>query len=174
MALKPCRECRQEVSTEAKTCPHCGTPNPTTPKATAKDTLAGLVVLALIAAGTVVTCSDSDDEKKAKAKKADDALAKCRQDLACIGEKVSISASGACAREVERLAKNSMRWTDKSLESKFSHYRWGTPDKTHVTLLGDKAQFQNGFGAYINVVYACDVDVQSYGVGKVDVQEGRL
>jgi hypothetical protein len=25
MALKPCRECRKEVSDEAKTCPHCGT-----------------------------------------------------------------------------------------------------------------------------------------------------
>lgn len=30
MALKPCRECAKEVSTEAKTCPHCGTAHPTT------------------------------------------------------------------------------------------------------------------------------------------------
>lgn len=29
MALKPCRECKKEVSTEAKTCPHCGKKNPT-------------------------------------------------------------------------------------------------------------------------------------------------
>lgn len=29
MALKPCKECGQEVSTQAKTCPNCGTPNPT-------------------------------------------------------------------------------------------------------------------------------------------------
>lgn len=28
MALVECRECGKEVSTEAKTCPHCGTPKP--------------------------------------------------------------------------------------------------------------------------------------------------
>ena len=28
MALKSCRECGKEVSTEAKTCPHCGVANP--------------------------------------------------------------------------------------------------------------------------------------------------
>lgn len=174
MALKPCRECKQEVSTEAKACPNCGTPKPTTPKASAKETLATLVVLILLVAGGVTMCSDSDAEKQAKAQKAEEESAKCRQNLSCIGEKVSISASGACAREVERSAKNSMRWIDKSLEPKFSRYRWATADKKQVTLVGDRAQFQNGFGAYINVVYTCDVDVQSYGVEKVRVQEGRL
>jgi hypothetical protein len=29
MALKPCRECRKEVSTEAAACPSCGAPDPT-------------------------------------------------------------------------------------------------------------------------------------------------
>ena len=29
MALKPCRECKKKVSTEATTCPNCGVPNPT-------------------------------------------------------------------------------------------------------------------------------------------------
>ena len=28
MALKPCKECHQEVSTSAKVCPHCGRKNP--------------------------------------------------------------------------------------------------------------------------------------------------
>ena len=28
MALKPCRECGQEVSTDAQACPHCGIPHP--------------------------------------------------------------------------------------------------------------------------------------------------
>ena len=32
MALKPCRECKKKVSTEAKTCPSCGAPNPTLKK----------------------------------------------------------------------------------------------------------------------------------------------
>ena len=29
MALKPCRECKKKVSTEAAACPSCGVPNPT-------------------------------------------------------------------------------------------------------------------------------------------------
>ena len=29
MSLKPCRECKRKVSTEASTCPRCGVPNPT-------------------------------------------------------------------------------------------------------------------------------------------------
>ncbi len=29
MPLKPCRECKKKVSTEAATCPSCGVPNPT-------------------------------------------------------------------------------------------------------------------------------------------------
>ena len=32
MALKPCRECKKKVSTEAATCPNCGVPNPTSKK----------------------------------------------------------------------------------------------------------------------------------------------
>ncbi len=30
MALKACRECKKEISTEAKTCPHCGASSPAT------------------------------------------------------------------------------------------------------------------------------------------------
>jgi len=30
MAISQCRECGDKVSTEAKTCPHCGVPHPTT------------------------------------------------------------------------------------------------------------------------------------------------
>ena len=37
MALKPCRECKKKVSTEASTCPSCGVPNPT--KKTSRDGL---------------------------------------------------------------------------------------------------------------------------------------
>ena len=28
MAITKCRQCRQDVSTEAQTCPHCGTASP--------------------------------------------------------------------------------------------------------------------------------------------------
>ena len=37
MALKPCRECGASISTEAQTCPQCGTPDPTKDKSAAPD-----------------------------------------------------------------------------------------------------------------------------------------
>lgn len=39
MALKPCRECGQEVSTEAKTCPNCGVKHPANKLAAMGDSL---------------------------------------------------------------------------------------------------------------------------------------
>ena len=37
MTLKPCRECGTSTSTEAQTCPQCGTPDPTKDKSAAPD-----------------------------------------------------------------------------------------------------------------------------------------
>jgi hypothetical protein len=37
MALKPCRECGREISTEAPSCPHCGAPVATKPSAEEKN-----------------------------------------------------------------------------------------------------------------------------------------
>ena len=36
MGLKPCRECKKKISTEATTCPDCGVPNPTIEKKVTK------------------------------------------------------------------------------------------------------------------------------------------
>ena len=47
MALTNCKECKQEVSTEAKTCPHCGIDYPGTLEN--NHVLAGFIVLGLIA-----------------------------------------------------------------------------------------------------------------------------
>src|SRR5688500_8523936 len=46
MALQACRECGKQVSTNAATCPHCGTPAPTKPAATGAilKAVVGLVV----------------------------------------------------------------------------------------------------------------------------------
>ena len=39
MALKPCRECKKKVSTEASVCPSCGVPNPTDRASDLKKTI---------------------------------------------------------------------------------------------------------------------------------------
>lgn len=50
MALKPCRECKKDISTSANKCPHCGSPVPSS-SATIRTLLGG--VLAIAVAGYV-------------------------------------------------------------------------------------------------------------------------
>jgi hypothetical protein len=60
MALKQCRECGKEVSTRAKTCPHCGNRHPTS--SMSKGAKIGVGLLGFIALawmmGTVATAFD--------------------------------------------------------------------------------------------------------------------
>src|SRR5690349_17714325 len=44
MALKPCKECGREVSTDARACPHCGKEKPTA----RGSTMGGWIVLGFI------------------------------------------------------------------------------------------------------------------------------
>ena len=202
MALMPCRECSQQISSAAKSCPHCGVPNPTKkPKnKTADGFLVGVAVLIGLAifAGSGNKSSDSssnsssstavpvqpDPAADARQKAADAAdaarkAADCRKDLSCWAEKGTVSASVYCKDNIEKLANYSMKWTDAWYETKFSHYRWSRKfpaEQGVVTYIGDKAQFQNGFGAYQNVVYTCDMipDDKEHRILDVSVARGRV
>ena len=50
MALNPCRECGDKVSSKAKTCPHCGIKRPVKPKSVAGSVLLGIIGLGIVAA----------------------------------------------------------------------------------------------------------------------------
>lgn len=169
MALKPCKSCKKEVDHTAKTCPHCGVKDP---GVTSGQMFVGFVILAAIVGALVVSCGESEEEKQA-AEAADSA---CMQDLECIGNKGTITAGVYCKEHIEKLAKNSAKWTDGALEPKFSRFRWKDKDAGIVTHLGDKVQFQNGFGAFVNMVYSCDLDMKKSPavVVGVDAAEGRL
>lgn len=166
MPLTPCKSCKKEVAHNAKTCPHCGVKDP---GITGKQMFMGFAVLAAVVAVLAVSCGSSEEETKATD-------AACMQDLECIGNKGTIAAGVYCPEHIEKLAKNSAKWTDGALEPKFSRFRWKDKEAGIVTHLGDKVQFQNGFGAYINMIYSCDLDMkqgQGVVVG-VDAAEGRL
>ncbi|MDR1855467.1 MAG: zinc-ribbon domain-containing protein [Azoarcus sp.] len=177
MALIKCPECGNDVSTEAATCPKCGAPiKPAAPanlEADIKNKTNSVIqtVGALIFVGVVVamcTSNDSDKEDKPAAKEC------AKDDLQCLGDKLTVAAGIRCKEPIERLAKHTMRWTDGTFGFKFSHFRWADKDAGHVTMIGDKAEFQNGFGAYTPVIYECDMDSEGKTVIDVRVREGRL
>lgn len=173
MALKPCKECKKEISDTAPTCPHCGVKNPGASKSMGAF---GWFVTVLVILAIIGSCSSGDDKKETAPAAPKISDAECLKDLSCIGDKGTITAGIKCPRHIESLAKAEVKWTDGTFEPKFSRFRWKDQKAGIVTHIGDKAQFQNGFGAYINVIYTCDLDMtKSPGeVVGVDVIEGRF
>lgn len=185
MALLKCYECTKPVSDQAPTCPHCGAParGPGTPAA---DHVAGhataarpplmrwpfkiaLGVIGLLAVfGIMADKDDSASKSRTRSKQCADG------DLQCLGNKGVIAAGVYCKSEVEKRAKHSVRWIDGTFEMKFSRFRWSNKAHQEITYVGDKAEFQNGFGAYTRVVYECDLDPDNKTVLGVRVREGRL
>jgi len=116
----------------------------------------------------------AEAERAAQAEAEAAELEACRQDLQCWAGKYSLDASGRCRRPIERLAQFDMRWTDGWTETKFPRIRWENQDEGRITYIGDKAQFQNGFGAWQNVIYSCTYDPATDSAIDVTVTPGRL
>lgn len=59
MALKPCRECGREVSTDAATCPNCGVKDPTKPAHRRIGCFGALMII--VALGVIANLADTSD-----------------------------------------------------------------------------------------------------------------
>lgn len=97
----------------------------------------------------------------------------CDKDLDCIGKKKMVVANAYCSMAVEQLAKYQSEWTDGFAERKFPYYRWGNRTGV-VTYYGGAIKFQNGFGAWQNMVYECDFDIRRDQPADVRAEAGRL
>ena len=98
----------------------------------------------------------------------------CRLDLQCWGDKKALEAIFACEDLIENLARYTHEWTDGILEPKFSKFRWENRSEGVVTYMGDKIQFQNGFGAWMPHRYRCDYDTLKKRVLNVEAEPGRM
>lgn len=98
----------------------------------------------------------------------------CRREISCWGEKATTAAMFSCPRHIERMARYDHEWTDGFLGVKFSHYRWRDIENGIVTVIGDSIKFQNGFGAWSNMIYECDINPETNAILDVRVSDGRL
>ncbi|MFS0825517.1 hypothetical protein [Pseudomonas phoenicis] len=171
MALTPCKSCKHKVDSSANVCPNCGVANP---GVTAGHYLIGFIFLAGIIFFGVKMCSGGSDEepKDAVAPVLDDAA--CKKNLKCWGEKFSISAAVYCKDPIAKLGKYSSRWTDGTFESKLSRLKWLDKDAGTITYIGDKIEFQNGFGAFQKHIYECDFDPEQNQVLSARARPGQL
>jgi hypothetical protein len=175
MALIKCKECNSSISDKASTCPSCGAP---VEKKRKKNEVSGFIFLVVIVGLIWWLSSDSEPTENTTANASSvesESEKECAKgDLSCWGEKNYVSASVYCKEPIERLAKYNHKWTDQFLEPKMSHYRWADVENNVVTFIGDKIQFQNGFGAFVPMVYECDLSADGKTVLDVRVREGRL
>ena len=58
--------------------------------------------------------------------------------------------------------------------SKMIKFRWKNKEQLTLTYFGDQIQFQNGFGAWQNMIYQCDYDPVNKKLLNVKVYPGRL
>ena len=183
MALIQCKECGKQVSSKAEQCPQCGV------KLKKKGIgLVGFVVIVVSGMGMVSALlnprvkSAPPLPQSAETQPAPAAApstpqmdeATCRKDLQCWGDRNTVAAGVYCKQPVEKLAQYSVRWTDGWIEPKFGSFRWLNKEQGQLTFIGDKAEFQNGFGAFQTYVYECDFDPASKAVLAVRARPGHL
>lgn len=154
------------MASDAKVCPHCGVEKPVKSRKLVYGVLAAIFVFWLIGKQSL-----SENQKKAESP---EVIAACKADLTCWGNRNIVAADVYCKRPVEQLAKYNSKWTTATFEQKFSRFRWKDKEQGYLTYIGDKVEFQNGFGVYQPHVYECDIDPVSKQVFDVRVQPGRL
>lgn len=83
-------------------------------------------------------------------------------------------AESVCPKLVERMAKYGFQWVEGLTVFKIEP-RHEKTEKSHlVKFFGDKVKFQNGFGAWSNMVYVCTFDLSQRKIVDVNVFKGRL
>jgi hypothetical protein len=179
MALKPCRECGQQVSTEAEVCPHCGVRVPTAADPVAALSVSGgkqdksrgclpvigvliVIVVALVAVGSV-----NSPNKTAPSCVSD--WTKCSDNADLVNNyKDWRDAKYACKMQANEQAKyGTPVWS----WSPFGTYYRGNEYVTsgEAVAIEPDAQFQNGFGAMVHSQVTCTYDLRAKRVISVDI-----
>jgi hypothetical protein len=184
MALKPCKECGKEVSTSAKTCPHCGVKEPVVN--TVAQTIKGLATLGVIGAIAVIWLQSGSDKSGTTSNNA----------ASTLSAQSAAPAAPTCKADWKKcvdnadMANNYRSWYKAQADCKIAAEklaRYGDPKwpwfafgsflkgdgyaKTgHAVLIEPDAQFQNGFGAMQHVRVNCEYDLTNEKVLSAEAQ----
>lgn len=168
-----CRECATVRSDDGPTCLKCGAPIPKKQRVKSPPAI-WVIVGAIIALGGIIAIPLSINSKVDSTSRVAASILCAKNDLICLGNRGVASAGTYCVAPIERLVGNTLRWTDSTSGVKFTHYRWKNSDTGSVTYIGDRAEYQNSFGALTPMIYECDMERDSKTVTDVRANEGRL
>lgn len=167
MALIECKECGAEVSNKAKACPHCGAQ-------VRRDGVGCGSLLLILFVVVFLAAVVGEDERPPAVDGGDEPVeAVCESD-SCLADKYMIDAVVACKRPIQNLSKYQFEWLDGWSVPMFSKYRVSRDDGVVIMYFGDALKFQNGFGAWSNILYMCQYDTASGAVVDYMAEDGRL
>lgn len=114
-----------------------------------------------------------EQDSKQRAIKEQEKKQECLNDAKCSFNRLQDSAY-QCVKSIEKLSKWSFKWKDGFFENKLDRFSWA--DSTHTTIYaaGDHIQFQNGFGAFADMQYICEVDAKTGLIKNATVVQGRF
>lgn len=79
-----------------------------------------------------------------------------------------------CPPIIERMAKYDFEWTEGILGFKFRPRHLKSDKPNTRVFVGDSLKLQNGFGAWQNVIYYCEIHMPTKQITDVIVKPGRL
>lgn len=98
----------------------------------------------------------------------------CNKSLNCVTEKAGTLALVKCQRLVENQARFDYEWTNSmTVGPRFELNKWKDKKNLIITYAGDNIKFQNGFGAWSNMKYICDYDVDAQKAIQATAIPGR-
>lgn len=168
MALLKCAECGAIVSSQATSCTKCGAPPPKRKASRLVLWILGAAIfIPLFQLGVRVNEQKINQQAAAREAAARPARAQPAKPATprtttsssaanpCSLGESELDAYAQCAAAVENLAVYGVEWTDGLLHGKFHSARCHDLAALTVLLTGQKAKFQNAFGAWQQVRYTC-------------------
>jgi len=174
MAIKECRECGASVSTQAKSCPQCGAPGPTTTNRAYNARLLAVLIVFGVGGYVLINGDNAPSEKDSAVDGSQPNISEdCKGDLSCLGQMFSVDANYPCKQAIKKQSDYSIKWTDGWTSPTFSAYAWPNSKKEGVIVyIGDNVEFENQYGAMQQMTYYCSYDYREDKAVNISVVPG--
>lgn len=178
MALKPCRECKSMVSSEAKTCPNCGIKNPIKKSAKWIWGALGIVVMFIVfspkndgANKKTLTPEEQASIDYQQACSKNYKACKNNSDIINLNETVRARSAASCQIAAEKYAVSEVNWGGFT-QSNFGAFRPGDSGlkEDKIVLIDDVAKYTNQFGAKMKRETICLFNLKTNEVANILIQ----
>ena len=165
-SVKTCWQCRTEINSQARVCPHCRSKQAVN-IGKGPVILIGGILLVMVVLGAL-----SSNDRKSSSTSVAPAVGAQITDRYLEYVKTDRKGVQNCKNAVADMAKYDIKWTSWGTNFNY-HNRYARADG-YVLLVGDNAEAQNGFGGWVRVNYECLYDPNAQRVVRTTMNKGRL